>query len=159
MMDAGSRLRHVRETGGSRLLRSLCVAWLTTCALGSTAAEPARVLVQEAWCRQAPGTDVAAVYLTLRNLGTRPLTLVGIQSPIARSVMLHETKTEGGMSRMRPVSEVRLLPGQTVKLEPGGMHAMLQGLTQTLTAGQSVPLVLQLDDGSTVRASAQVRPF
>jgi copper(I)-binding protein len=138
---------------------SFFLAPLAAWALCSTAAEPASLKVLEAWVRQTPGTDTAAAYLTLRNEGTRPVDIVALHSPIARSIMIHETTLEGGMSRMRPAGALRVLPGQTVKLEPGGLHVMIDGLTQPLTIGQSVLLVLALSDGSSVRASAQVRPL
>jgi copper(I)-binding protein len=131
-----------------------------TCALISAAAEPpSALLVQDAWVRQTPGVDVAAAYLTLHNTGTRAVTIVGIQSPIARTAMIHETKIEGGMSRMRLKESVRVGAGETVKLEPGGLHAMLMGLTHPLTVGESVPLVLKLGDGTSLQALAAVRPL
>jgi periplasmic copper chaperone A len=148
-------LRRAREI----LLRLLCWAPLAAWALCSAAAEPASLKVLQAWVWQTPGTDMAAAYLTLRNEGTEPVDIVGMHSPIARRIMIHETKLEGGMSRMRPVGVLHVLPGQTVKLEPGGLHVMVEGLTQPLKIGQSVILVVELSDGSSVRASAQVRPL
>jgi copper(I)-binding protein len=73
--------------------------------------------------------------------------------------MIHETKTESGQSRMRPHEQLVVPPGQTVKLEPGGLHVMLHGLTQPVAVGQSVPLVLLLDGGSKVQVAAVVRPL
>jgi copper(I)-binding protein len=141
------------------LLRSFCWAPLAAWALCSAAAEPASLKVLEAWVRQTPGTDMAAAYLTLRNEGTRPVDIVGMHSPIARSIMIHETKLEGGVSRMRPAGALHVLAGQTVKLEPGGLHVMIDGLIEPLKVGQRVPLVVELGDGSSVHASAQVRPL
>ena len=50
-------------------------------------------------------------------------------------------------------------PGQTVKLEPGGLHVMLHGLTRSIAVGERVPLVLLLEGGGTVQATAQMRPL
>ena len=126
--------------------------------LVASAQTPALV-VQNAWTRLTPGTDVAAVYLTLRNVSARPVIVIAVQSPIASQAMIHETKTESGQSRMRPHEQLVIAPGQTVKLEPGGLHVMLHGLTHPVTAGQSLPLVLLLDDGGTVQVAALVRPL
>jgi copper(I)-binding protein len=126
--------------------------------LGAAAAGSAALDVQGAWVRQVPGSDVAAAYMTLRNTGTRPATVTSIECPFAESAMIHETKVEGGLSKMRPQSALAVLPGQSVTLAPDGRHVMLMGV-KPLTVGQSVPLVLKLDDGSSVRVNATVRPL
>lgn len=147
------------EAQEATLLRKLCCAGLLAWAVACAAADHSFLVVQDAWIRQPPGTDVAAAYLILHNTGTRALTVVSVHSPVARTVMIHETKVEGGVSRMRATGPLQVLPGQTVKLEPGGLHAMMEGLTRPLKIGERVPLVLQLEDGSTVSVSAKVMPL
>ena len=122
-------------------------------------AQPAPLMVQDAWIRAIPGSDVAAAYLTLRNLTTAPVTITNVYSPAAAHSMIHETTLEGGQSRMRPHERLVVPPGQTVKLEPGGLHVMLQGLKHPLTVGQTIPLVVALAGGSTLQVTAQVRPL
>ena len=119
------------------------------------------LVVQDAWVRQPPGTDVAAAYLTLRNPTSKPITIVGIgiESSVAEHAMIHETRTEGGQSRMRPHEQLVVAPGETVKFEPGGLHVMLHGMKQAVAVGQSIPLVLLLVDGSKIPVSAVVRPL
>jgi copper(I)-binding protein len=136
--------------------RYACLAAIVAC---SVLAQAPALLVQDAWTRQAPGSDVAAVYLTLRNPSTKPIVIVGVESSAASHAMIHETKTESGQSRMRPHEQLVVPPGQTVKLEPGGLHVMLHGLTQPVAVGQSVPLVLLLDGGGKVQVAAVVRPL
>jgi copper(I)-binding protein len=134
-------------------------ACLATLVAWSALAQAPALVVQEAWTRQAPGSDVAAVYLTLRNPTTKPIVIVGVESSVASHAMIHETKTESGQSRMRPHEQLVVPPGETVKLEPGGLHVMLHGLTQPVAVGQSVPLVLLLDGGGKVQVAAVVRPL
>ena len=117
------------------------------------------LVVQDAWTRQVPGSDVAAVYLTLRNPTAKPVTVVGIESSVAEHAMIHETKTEGGQSRMRPHEQLVVAPGETVKFEPGGLHVMLHGMKQPVAVGQSLQLVLLLADGSKIPVSAVARPL
>ena len=117
------------------------------------------LIVMDAWIRQVPGSDVAAAYLTLRNPTTRPITLVGIESPLAEHAMIHETKTVAGQSQMRPHEQLLVGPGATIKFEPGGLHVMLHGLKQPVAVGQSVPLVLLLADGGKMQVAAVVRPL
>ena len=168
MID-GSRLDRLAYLGACRekgtdlnnraavLYACLCTG-LALVAFAVMAQAPA-LLVQDAWLRQVPGSDVAAVYLTLRNPGTKPISIVGVESPLASHAMIHETQTEGGLSRMRPHPQLSIPPGQTVKLEPGSMHIMLQGLTQPIAVGQGVPLTLMLSDGGKVQIEARKRPL
>jgi copper(I)-binding protein len=116
----------------------------------SVMAQAPTLIVLDAWTRQVPGSDVAAAYLTLRNPTTKPITVVGIESPVAEHAMIHET---------RPHEQLVIAPGQTVKFEPGGLHVMLHGMTHPVAVGQSVPLVLLLADGGKVPAAAVVRPL
>jgi copper(I)-binding protein len=60
---------------------------------------------------------------------------------------------------MRPHEQLVIAPGATVKFEPGGLHVMLMGVTQTVAVGKSVPLVVLLADGTKVHAVAVVRPL
>jgi periplasmic copper chaperone A len=141
------------------ILYSRFFAALATLFACSVIAQAPALIVQDAWARQVPGSDVAAVYLTLRNPTPKPVTIVGVESSVASHAMIHETKTDGGQSRMRPHEQLVVPAGQTVKFEPGGLHVMLHGVTPPLTVGQSVPLVLQLADGSKVQVAVQVRPL
>lgn len=134
-------------------------AGLATLVAYSVIAQAPALIVQEAWARQVPGSDVAAVYFTLRNPSAKSITITGVESPRASHAMIHETRTEGGQSRMRPHEQLVVAPGQTVKLEPGGLHVMLHGLTPPVVVGQSVPLVLLLGDGSKLQVAAPVRPL
>lgn len=122
-------------------------------------AQAGALVVQEAWARKAPGSDVAAVYLSLRNTSAQPMIVVGVRSPGAASAMIHETSVQGGQSQMRPKDRIVIAPGQTVTLQPGGTHIMLSGFKSNYGVGQSVPLVLLLADGQQVQAAAVVRPL
>lgn len=125
----------------------------------AASAQAAPLLAQSAWIRAIPGSDVAAVYMTLRNVSTRPITVTGVQTSIASHAMIHETSVQGGLSRMRAHEQLVIPAGQTIRLEPGGLHVMLQGLARPLSVGQSVPLVLVLADGGTLQVTASVRPL
>lgn len=134
----------------------MCLGMLVASA---ASAQAAPLLAQSAWIRAIPGSDVAAVYVTLRNLSTKPITVTGVQTSIASHAMIHETSVQGGLSRMRAHEQLVIPGGETIRLEPGGLHVMLQGLTRPLSVGQSVPLVLVLADGGTLQVTASVRPL
>lgn len=117
------------------------------------------LVARDAWVRATPGANVAAAYLTLRNVSAGTVTVTGVQSPIAGHAMIHETTVRDGQSRMRPHEQLVIAPGSTVKLEPGGLHVMLHALQQPLTVGQNVPLLITLSNGGTLQVNAVVRPL
>ena len=133
------------------------LALLASIAMAQTPAKS--LIVQDAWVRATPGVDIAAAYMTLRNAGPASVTVTGVESPTAGHAMIHETKIEAGLSRMRPHEQLAIAPGATIKLQPGGLHVMMHDLKRPLTVGEKVPLVIALSGGATVTAAATVRPL
>lgn len=132
--------------------------------LGLLAPVPGRadsnLVVGGAWIRQPPpGSDVAAVYLSLQNAGTQSVKLTGVECPIAAMAMMHETVETGGQSRMRALAAVTLAPDAAIAFTPGGRHIMLHGLAHPLAVGERVPLVLLFSGGIKLHVLALVRPL
>jgi hypothetical protein len=136
----------------------LAVGLLALRAALASAAAP-MLAVTDAWMRATPGTEVAAVYLTVRNNGPVAVTIVGARSPLAQAAMIHETQLVGTQSTMRASAQLILAPGQTLRFAPGGLHVMLHRLTRAPAAGDAVPLQLLLKDGGTLAVTAHVRPL
>ncbi len=134
----------------------LCFGWIVA---SCVAAQAPALVVRDAWTRQVPGSDVAAVYLTLHNPTAKPITIVGVETSVASHAMIHETRTDSGQSRMRPHEQLVVPAGQSVKLQPGGLHIMLHDMKQPAVVGQTVPLTLLLADGGKVPVAAVVRPL
>ena len=102
--------------------------------------EPGRLRVDSAWVRLAPVRgQPAAAYFTIRG-GDRETRLEAVTSPEAQRVELHESRTEGGMSRMRPVADVSVPAGGELAFAPGGRHAMLFGLSPEVQPFGRLPL-------------------
>jgi|MudIll2142460700_1097286.scaffolds.fasta_scaffold01206_6 hypothetical protein len=104
-----------------------------------------------------PGQDQTGAYVTLHNSDKRDHALVKAASPAARATELHTVVDEGGMKKMRPVPKIDIAAGGQTRLQPGGPHIMLIGLTQPLREGASVPITLTFEDGSSKKISAPVR--
>lgn len=118
------------------------------------------LLAAGAWIRQPPpGTDVASVYFSLKNVGTQPVKLTGVECPLASMAMLHQSQESGGQSQMRALSVVALAAGASVAFTPGGRHVMLHGLAHPLQVGERVPLVLLFSGGVRLHITAIVRPL
>jgi len=68
---------------------------------------------------------------------------------------------DNGVMEMRQVKEIALPRGQTVSLEPGGLHLMFIGLKGRIKPGQKVPMTLRVKgaDGKeqTLAAEAEAR--
>ena len=122
-------------------------------------AEAAPLVVQNAWARKPPGADAAAVYFVLSNPGAKPVTVVGVTSMLATHVMIHETSLVDGQSRMRMRDKVTIAPGKSVDFAPEGLHVMLSGFKYDVLVGDTMHLILKLQDGGRVDVPAIVRPL
>lgn len=116
------------------------------------------VAVGRPWTRAvAAGAPTAAGYMTLRNEGSAPDRLVSASTPMARAVELHEGAVADGITRMRPLpSGIEIPPGATVRLEPGGLHAMLTGPSGPFAQGTRVPLTLRFERAGEVTVELAV---
>ncbi|TBN55337.1 copper chaperone PCu(A)C [Hansschlegelia quercus] len=89
------------------------------------------------WSRATPpGAKVGGGFLTIENKGSTPDRLVAVSASFAQKAEMHETLTEDGVSKMRPLKDgVEVKPGETVTFEPGGKHLMFIGLAAPLKQG------------------------
>lgn len=133
------------------LLKSLAVAaslLLAGATFAQTASTQSQVEVKDAWARATPGkAENGAAYLTI--VSPVPDRLTGVSTPIAKKAELHNMTMEGGVMKMRPLSEVDVPAGQPVPLKPGGTHIMLMGLNRQLKPGEHFPLTLSFEKGGT----------
>jgi copper(I)-binding protein len=111
-----------------RLLGALVV--LVALAGGCTGTHEAAVQVTDARIRAVvPGQDKTAAYLNITNRGATPFVLTGIESTQARAIEIHVIERDGDDVRMRRIPELAVEPGATVRLEPGGLHLMIFGVS------------------------------
>lgn len=116
----------------------------------------AQVAVSEAWVR-ATVAQQPATGAFMRITSQQDARLVGVQSPIAKTVELHEMSMENNVMKMRPVAGIALPAGQAVELKPGGYHVMLMGLAQPVSEGSTVPLTLLVETADKKRESIPVQ--
>ncbi len=118
--------------------------------------EEPRLIASDAWSRATPpGSDTAAVYMSLTNPGGADVIVTDIDSDIGMA-MIHRSVAAAGMMRMEHVDELRLAPGETLMLEPEGLHVMLTGLEADLVVGQTFALQLYAEDAE-VQVEVRVR--
>lgn len=110
------------------------------------------VIVEGAWSRASIGTSrPGAAYMTIRNTGDEAVTLTEIRTDLAMMPEIHRSSTnDQGVSSMAPAGEIEIGPGETVALEPGGLHAMLMRLQRPMIEGERYKLTLVFSDGGAV---------
>src|SRR5690606_17740395 len=134
--------------------RSLLVLAL----MGFSAAASAEMVVEDAYVRAPPpGAPAGSAYMVLRNTADATVDLVGAESAAAGKITLHSTMNHGGMMHMMETETVAVPAGGEVVLQSGGMHLMLEQLTDEVVPGKEIELTLKFSDGSSVVVSAPVR--
>lgn len=129
-------------------------------------AGPTGLMALDPWVRvairpegsDAPGAPPvnSAAYLVLRNAGSADDAIVAVETEVADTAELHTVSMAEGVMRMRAVDSVPLTAGGDAVLEPGGYHIMLIGIRRPLAEGDSVPLMLRLRSGDSIRVMAPV---
>jgi copper(I)-binding protein len=141
------------------MLVFVVAAVMAACGAGSTPASGGGfITVSGAWVRPAPKDGTTAAYLQIVNGRLSDDVLVGVSTDAAERASLHETSTDAqGMTGMQPVDGITIPAGQTVQLEPGGYHIMLEHLTDGLSNGSTIRLVLTFEQSGPLNVTAQVR--
>ena len=120
----------------------------------------ADVSVTNAWVRgTVAGQTVTGAFMELK--ASEHATLLGVSSPVAGTVEVHEMSMDKGVMKMRAVPKLALPMGKAVILKPGSYHIMLMDLKQPLKKGDSVSLTLKVEGKdkkvSTLDVKAEVR--
>jgi copper(I)-binding protein len=140
-----TEMRNRVRTGLLTLLWSLCCG-NPAIAPAAAPTEASGIEVKAAWARATvPGQAVAGVYLQIRSTSKAEIT--GVRTPDAKRAELHSMSSEGGVMRMRQLEKLELPAGQTVTLEPNGIHIMLLDPHRQLKPGDKVKLTLLVRQG------------
>ena len=99
------------------------------------------------------GSSVSAGYMSLTNNSSDVIRITRVTSPQYGAVELHTTSVENDVARMRAVGELIIRPGETVRLERGGMHLMLM---QQVDAVETATLNLYSGDVILMSLSASL---
>ena len=115
------------------------------------------VRVEKAWVRlPAAKSRPGGAYFRL-EAGSEGTRLVGISSPAARWIELHETEMKGATARMKRRKEIEFPSRGALVFEPGGRHAMLFGISPAVKAGERIPLTFSFNVAPPITVEAEVR--
>jgi periplasmic copper chaperone A len=131
------------------------VAWVGS--TFSTAAGLPALRIEDAWIRWLPANLPAAGYVTLDNVGDKPVTLLAASSPAYADVSLHRSRNQGGSVSMVPVDSVTVEPHSKLSFATAGYHMMLMQPTKPLAPGDHVPVTLRFADGVVLTVNFEVR--
>lgn len=152
-----------------RLLVLIAAIVVAASACGSSES----IEVDGAWARPSPRmADAGAVYMELTADAADRLIGAAVDPSVAGMVEIHETVMaemgdgmgegeemgEGmGAMTMQEVGEITLPAGETVALEPGGLHIMLMRLPTPLEMGQTFEVTLTFENADEKVVEVEVR--
>ena len=120
------------------------------------AGDAPQIQVEHPWARASAGAaKTGAAYMTITDQGT-PDRLTGASTPVADTAELHESMSDMGMMKMRPVPGLPVAPDKPVSLAPGGYHIMLMGLKAPLKQGDSFPFSLRFEHAPPITVTVNV---
>ncbi|HEY0064037.1 MAG TPA: copper chaperone PCu(A)C [Telluria sp.] len=116
----------------------------------------AEVSVTAPWARATvPAQKSSGAFMRVQSASKARL--VGVTSPAAAQVELHQMEMKDNMMKMAQVDGIDLPAGQSVNLASGSYHIMLIGLKQQLKPGESIELNLQVEHPGKKRETVTVR--
>lgn len=134
------------------LRKSLAVLALCGAALPALA----QTTVENAWARATVANQQSSgAFMTL--VADTDSKLVAVQSPLAKTVQIHQMQMKDDIMTMGPVDALALPAGKTVTLDADGYHVMLMGLVQQLKEGEQVPLTLVIEDAKGNKENLQIQ--
>jgi copper(I)-binding protein len=130
---------------------------LIICLLPMVSLGQLNIRLENAYSREMPpSASNIAVYLTIRNIGSHGVSLESISTEDAESAMIHRSTMENGMMAMEHLPELYIPSRENVRLEPGGMHIMLEGLRRPLRAGNLIRMNLNFSNGVVLRIDVPI---
>ncbi|MTH96117.1 copper chaperone PCu(A)C [Roseibium sp. RKSG952] len=138
-----------------KLLKSVLAGAAVLATLSIAQADPVThgdLAIENTWTRATPPRAKAGGgFATITNSGSSADRLVGVSSPVTGRVEIHEMAVEDGIMKMRELENgIEIPAGETVSLEPGGLHIMFMGLTEGFEEGTAIPVTLTFENAGDV---------
>jgi hypothetical protein len=104
----------------------------------------------DGWVRVSEYSDheggMTGAFAKIENHTANDVTLVGGSAEIAGMVEVHEVvMIDKEMKMQQKEGGIVIKAGETVTLEPGGLHVMLMGLKKPILEGDEITLTLDFD--------------
>ncbi len=125
-------------------------------AAGRASNRVGNLTVVRAFLPQPASPNVASVYLTVRNSGSRADVLVAASTPDALASMLMIEKPDGSMAML---AYLRIPAHGQASLVPGQDHLMLEVPRTNMKLGRRVPVTLRFLHAGTLTITVPVVPL
>ncbi len=113
--------------------------------------------ITDAWVREPiPGRMMSAAYLSITNPSDSDRILTSASADWAGLIEIHTHIHEDGVMRMRQLQSLTIPAGETVTLEPGGLHLMLFRLRLPLADALDMTLCFEDDECQLISAKVRV---
>jgi copper(I)-binding protein len=128
--------------------------------LGLACQVSAQTQVDDAWVRATvAGQQATGAFMTIT--ASSDSKLLSAQSPVAKTVQIHQSTMKNDVMSMQPVEFVALPAGKAVTLDPHNYHIMLIDLVGQVKEGDKVPLTLTVENAKgekeTIKVEAKAR--
>lgn len=114
---------------------------LTACA---PTASHSGVVIEDAWVRSSEYSDhvggMTGIFGKFTNHTDKTVTIIGGETDIATMVQTHEV-VNGMMQEKKGGIEIK--PGETVTLQPGGLHIMIMDIAKPIVAGDKITFTVK----------------
>ena len=116
------------------------------------------VTITDAWIAEAPpSSGVNAGYMRVENTGQTTVTLLSVESPAFPEIEIHQSTIENNIASMEQIRRIDIAPEQQLNFAPGDFHLMLYNTGKSPQSGETIQLMLQFADGTSISVQAGVR--
>ena len=135
-------------------MKKLCSVLALSMLLSASAASSAedmshhgQLMILDAWSRvTAPGAKVGGGYITISNQGEHVERLLTVSADHAERAEIHSMSMQDDVMVMRPLADALTIPaGETVHLEPGGLHLMFLQINRPHVVDQPFEVTLTFE--------------
>jgi len=102
-------------------------------------------------------STTGAAFLTIRNLGDTPETLIGAGSDSAKRVEIHTHVMRDDIMHMEKLDSLTIPAQGSVTLKPGGLHLMLFEMPTPLKAGDAPGFTLDFGKSGKTSVTGRVK--
>lgn len=119
--------------------------------------DPAPTYIDQVWIRLSPNKDTPSAGYFVAHGGDAGTQLRGVLTDYALKVEMHESISEGGVMKMKPLTGVDIPARGTVAFAPGGKHLMLWGVNDTAISRGKMELTFLLANGDRLLVDAVIQ--
>lgn len=119
--------------------------------------DPAPTYIDQAWVRLSPNKDRPSAGYFVAHGGDAGTQLRGVMTDYALKVEMHESISEGGVMKMKPIDSVDIPAKGKVAFAPGGKHLMIWGINDTAISRGKMTFTFLLANGDRLLVDAAIQ--